>query len=151
MPSPPIPWPSKKAVLAALAKERPGAQLFTVDTPHALTVACLEQDRCEIVYEGEATPQMKMAVLAQAKQAGFAAFDGGVLVDFSRFTGVIDWEYARQQENIVPGFPPPPKVAYVARDDMAAMFAKGILSFSKNIEWQVFTSRRKAVTWLGWV
>lgn len=152
MPEDPIqrPWPSQGSILEILAEERPKAHLFVVDVAQSRTIACIEDGRCEIYYEGEASPQQKMTVLTQAKQAGITAFENGALIDFTHFIGIIDWDYARSQANPLPGFPPPPKVAYVMRDEMAAMYAKGILSFIKISEWQVFTTRKAAEAWLGW-
>jgi hypothetical protein len=135
---------------AELKADYPGASFFLAEEYRGRTIACIENGRCMLFYEGETTPAKKMEVLDQAKQAGFTGFENGVLINFVRFNGVIDWEYAKRQDNIVPGFPLPSKVAYVVQNELAAMFAKGILTFSKNIEWKVFLNMSDARTWLGW-
>jgi hypothetical protein len=142
-------WPPL-STLSALKGKYPNAAFFVAEDTHAKNIACIENGRCMLFYEGETTPRQKVAILAQIKQAGYTGFENGVLIDFSRFTGVIDWEYAKRQENIVPGFPPPPKIAYVAHNEQAAMTAKGILSFSKNVEWKVCRNLAEARCWLGW-
>lgn len=135
----------------ALAARYPGAQTFIAGRDGALSIALVRDGRCVVFYEGETTPDQKMALFAQIKQAGITHIDT-LLVDFSGFIGVIDWEYAKTQNNPVPGFDTPPsKAAYVAHDEMAAIALKGILSFAKDIEWRVFTRHNLAAAWLGWV
>lgn len=137
-------------VLASLQAASPAAQLFDVQDGAARMIASVASQRCLVVYIGECTPQQKLELFAKIKAHEAAHAITSLLIDFSLFTGIIDWNYARAQQNTAPGLEPPPsKVAYVVGDEIAGLFAKAILSHSHQ-QWRVFTARDDAADWLGW-
>ncbi len=136
--------------LASLQAANPAAQLFEVGNNAARMIASVERHRCLVIYIGECTPQQKLALFAKIKVRAAAEVITTLLIDFSLFTGVIDWEYARAQENTAPGLEPPPsKVAYVVGNEIAGLFAKAILSHSHQ-QWRVFEALDDATNWLSW-
>jgi hypothetical protein len=139
---------ARDAQVAALRAARPDARIFEVGGPSSRVVACVGGGHCEIHYFGESTPAEKIELFSEIKAAGCAVET--LMIDFSHFTGVIDWSYSKRQTNTAPGIEPPPvKVAYVASDPMAKRFAKAILLYSQQT-WQVFTNADEAKAWLGW-
>jgi hypothetical protein len=137
-------------VLASLRAARPTAQLFDVGDGAARMIASVERHGCLVVYIGECTPQQKLELFAEIKARDAAEAITSLLIDFSQFTGIIDWDYARAQENAAPGLEPPPsQVAYVVGNEIAGLSAKAILSHSRQ-QWRVFTARDDATAWLGW-
>ena len=136
---------------ASVKARYPQAELFESRYPHACTILCLQENRCRLLYNGEATPDQIDDVFAQAVKAGHTKVGYGLLVDFTHFFGTIDWDFAKRRKSITPGMEPQPrKIAYVMRDAFALLAAEAITLWLPQFECQVFQDIGKAEAWLGW-
>lgn len=140
-----------EAAVKAFRSRYPEAKIFIVGPELACTVLMLAEARCHIVYIGEALPEQKIEALAQARAEGVESIGAAVLFDFTRYTGMLDWQYIIRQANVTPGMEPPPqKAAYLWSDRLGEMLVKGISHFVQGTECRSFTATGSALAWLGW-
>lgn len=136
--------------IALAASLHPHARQFVSQRPGACAVLSIEADRCRMQYNDEAIPAQIAEVFAQAVAAGHTSAAGGYLIDFTDFTGTVDWEFAKNRGPATPGLEPPHKIAYVARNEQAMRTATAIIFWLQGHACRVFPCVEDAEAWLGW-
>lgn len=136
-------------LIAAIAARYPEATHFVSRRPHACTILCIEVDFCRLIYLDEATPDQIDDVYSQAIAAGHTSAGGGLLVDFTHFTGSLDWNFAKRRKTVAPGMhPQPPKVAYVMPGDLGVKTARAITMWLSHYDCRIFSNIVEAEAWL---
>lgn len=106
--------------------------------------------RALILFEGDCTPGPVFKRVKELISADNLPAIKNVLLDFTQFTGTIDWEFAKDKDRRVWGASHPEKYAYVMRDKAAVMIAKGLAAFVDETECRIFLNHAEAYRWLGW-
>jgi len=73
------------------------------------------------------------------------------LVDMTRFIGVVDWQSMAKLRAIAPwgkNDGPPPRTAYLLRENGAAMLVKAAGALFPGSEHRIFAERAAAIAWL---
>lgn len=134
---------------AMICERYPGTSLFVSQRPHACTILCLGDGMCRLLYCGETTPDQIADVFYQAIAAGHSQIGKAMLVDFTYFTGTLDWNYARNRKEIAPGMPrQPQKVAYVMPGETGIKTARALTLWLPQIECDIFSDAAEAERWL---
>lgn len=114
------------------------------------TLLCASGARCTICYIGDCTPYQMAATAAAHRASGMIAPKADLLFDFTRYTGMIDWEYVKALPQMPLFIPPPAKAAYVVKDEHAGLTIKGLTAFVTRTECRIFTAFGDAMAWLEW-
>lgn len=134
----------------AAAARYPDAEIFVSNRANACTVLCLHQNSCRLLYRGDAVPRQIDEVFGLAVSAGYHYAGDVMLVDFTEFTGIIDWDFAKTRTVLTPGMQPQPiMVAYVAHDYHALLSARAIIFWLRHYTCRTFMSVQDAERWLG--
>lgn len=129
----------------------PKADFFVSQRHDACVALRLEEGHCYLIYKGEATPDQIGIVFAQAKKAGHTSIGDGLLIDFTQFTGTVDWDFAKSETPPAPGMDAQPKmIAFVALGDQVMIIKALMVWLSKNYDCNIFRRRTEAESWLGW-
>jgi len=118
--------------------------------PQDRAILGLYPDRALVLFEGDCTPEPVYTRIRDLAAAGSLPTIKNVLLDFTQFTGMIDWEFAKSRDKRAWGNLCPEKCAYVMRDKAAVMIAKGLVAFVVETECGIFLSHAEAFRWLGW-
>lgn len=124
--------------------------VITAGGPQDRAILSLYPGLALISFEGDCTPEPVSIRIKELIAAGHLPAIKSVLLDFSRFTGTIDWEFAKRKKGWAWSETTPEKCAYVARDNAGAMIAKGLAAFAGETECGIFLNYAEAFHWLGW-
>ncbi|GEM_PF-1062469 len=137
--------------VAQLTAKYPAAHVYAVGPPDARTFLLMQENRCHVVFVGEATPYQVQEALQLAKADGMSSVGTGLLLDFSRYTGSLDWDYVKRDHSMIPGMKPQPsKAAYLWSDMQGELLTKSMAIFFAPIECRAFVDYHEAIAWLGW-
>lgn len=136
--------------LASISAKYPHAAFFLSKRPHALAVLCAQTDLYRLMFYEEATPDQIERVFQQAKAAGYVVCADTMLLDFTHFTGSIDWDYIKTQSSLTPGLAGyPRKAAYVVGNIHAKQTLAAMLHWRRHIACRAFLDVAEAELWLG--
>jgi hypothetical protein len=131
--------------------KNPKKERFVNKRHDACVVLSLEEGHCCLTYKGEVTPDQIGIVFAMAKKAGHTSIGNGLLIDFTQFTGTIDWEYAQSGTPPAPGMASQPKkIAYVAFGEQVMIIKALMVWLSKKYDCKIFRHQTEAEAWLEW-
>jgi len=123
--------------------------LFRQRDGHA--VLCTTGQRTLVRYIGEATPYELVAAFAELIAKGKITGGSDLLLDFSQYTGMIDWNFAKSMaKERKHQMLPPGRIAYVVHDLASARTVKGLITYVGGSECQIFLDILDAFDWLDW-
>lgn len=146
----PVSVKANEEFCAEIAARYPDAKIFVSNRANACAVLCLHQNGCRLLYRGDAVPGQIDEVFGLAVSAGHHYAGDAMLVDFTEFTGIIDWGFAKNRTVLTPGMQPQPTmVAYVAHDHHALLTARAIIFWLGHYTCRTFMNAQEAEQWLG--
>jgi hypothetical protein len=111
----------------------------------------IKDDRLFVLVQGEPEGKSLIACVQQGLESGYMRPDMRTLVDFTRFTGPIEWDAVftvRKMADWGKITPDQSRIAYLVPNDTFGMVLKVVRVLFFNSRHQIFTTPDKAVAWL---
>ncbi|GAA0549950.1 hypothetical protein FHS83_001185 [Rhizomicrobium palustre] len=134
------------------AARYPGAKIVVRERAGGVAFLALSPGRVVLRMEGSIHFEHLIGVLRDGQPKETLASDQfNALIDFSAFTGEIDWNAIRDIREIMPkGDSRTNKNAYVVRNDYYALTADVTRAIFAQTECRAFKCEEDALAWLGW-
>lgn len=110
----------------------------------------IEPGWLDILAEGEPDPRLFGEAFREVEASGQLAGPLSVLVDITRYTGVVAWDHLFEMRSRINwGLLTPVHIAYIVRDNAFVPIVKVASVVFPDAEHKTFLRRRDALSWLA--